>query len=287
MNLLEHFLDYVPRKHRGRGISLVVPFRADTPDRAFIWQYLREYYEYHLPKAELIVGTDHGVPFSKTAAWNDGMQYVTGDVVVLLDADCYIDTRTIELAAFRIREARKAGRRAWTVPYRSMQRLTAVGTMNMFKRPPQYPHVCFTASSCEPESGGYDGENVMAHHYGALIMIIPIEAWMELGGFDPRFRSWGAEDISTSMALDTLYCKHRTMAGTVVTPHHQVIGSKHHRVWSGGERDANGQLGMRYRRAWGDPVRMRALVDEYTHLVYAQDEDLTRWDDEGGYVDGE
>jgi len=106
-------------------------------------------------------------------------------------------------------------------------------------------------------------ESGIGHNFGALIQIMPREAFWEVGGMEARCRGWGTDDIAFVMALDTLYTRHRTLDNDVFTFHHEPRGRRHHRLWEGQENeDPNGRLGERYSRALGDPGKMRALVDE-------------------------
>lgn len=271
----EYALALMPRHMRGRGISLLVPFRADTPDRQIILDWLVRYYEYHLPHAEIIIGEDDGHPFSKTCAVNDAATIARGDVYVILDADCYIDVRQILTAAYRIRHARENGRREWYIPYRGLFRLTHAATLALLESDPELPYLralCDQDQLPDPhpplirpadhQVENQDGSG-HGHWFGALIQVMPREAFEAVGGMEPRCRGWGVDDVAFMMALDTLYARHRTLPGSVVTPDHVVFGERHHRKWVGQERrDPNGNLGSRYRAAWGDPGRMRALVDE-------------------------
>lgn len=251
-------LPYVPRRHRGKGISLLFPFRADTSDRQIIFDWLIAYYEHHLPMAEIVVGVDDGHPFSKTCAVNDAASIATGDVYVIIDADCYIDTDQILKAAHKIRFARDFGRKEWFIPYRTLWRLNHEATVELLESNPEgrfYEPNPWAVENCDGSGFG--------HWFGALIQIMPREAFRAVGGMEPRCRGWGVDDISFAMAVDTLFARHRTLDGCVVTPDHVVFGERHHRKWVGQDRrDPNGNLGSRYRAAWGDPARMRALVDE-------------------------
>lgn len=249
--------------HRGRGISLLVPFKDDGTGRQEIFDWLRAYYRHHLPHAEFIVGTDWERPFSKAVAVNAAASRANGDVFVLLDADCYIDPDVIEDCAHHIRLQRMIGRRRWYVPYRRLFRLTRESTQwlmcvspreGMYYSDPPNPWDIENAAEDEYDHG---------HWYGALIQIMPREAFELVGGMDERFRGWGSEDVSFVMAVDTLFAKYRTTDNMVLTPWHGVRGERHHRMWEGQESpDVNSNLGMRYRRAWGDAEAMAALVLE-------------------------
>ena len=115
-------------KKAGRGISLLVPFNGDRK-RMVVWQWLEKYWRYHLPGIEIVVGRDfrsenEGLVYSKTSAVNEAFSRCTGDIIVIADADCYIDTHVISHCARRLRAARKAKVRTWFVPYRHIYRLT-------------------------------------------------------------------------------------------------------------------------------------------------------------------
>ena len=85
-----------PAPQRGEGISLLVPFVSDGGVRLESWQWLREYWRHELPGAQVCVGTNFAVPFRKTAAVNEAAAQASGDVFVILDADCYMPGPVIE-----------------------------------------------------------------------------------------------------------------------------------------------------------------------------------------------
>jgi hypothetical protein len=122
----------------------------------------------------------------------------------------------------------------------------------------RYHHTgCFEGASDNQDESG------VGQHFGALIQIMPREAFELVGGMEPRCRGWGVDDIAFVMALDTLYARHRTMDEDVFTLFHTPTGRRHHRFWAGQvEEDPNSSLGSRYSRANGDVEAMRALVDE-------------------------
>lgn len=255
----------------GRGISLLVPFRADTEDRQLIWDWLRAYYRHHLPGAEMVVGNDDGTPFSKACAVNNAASRATGDVFVLLDADCLIGPQAIIKAASRIRLARDLGFKEWYIPYRTLYRLTQDATRFLLSCDPTEFRLLDGPLPSQIENHDGSGEG---HHFAALIQIMPAEGFWAVGGMDPRMRGWGAEDVAFLLAMDTLFARHRTLDEFVVTPSHVVFGRRHHRKWVGQtEEDPNGRLGARYRRAWMQPDKMRHLVDEALGLGPNPDDD--------------
>jgi hypothetical protein len=104
----------------------------------------------------------------------------------------------------------------------------------------------------------------IGHRFGALVQIFPREAFIEIGGMDPRFRGWGGEDVTLVRVLDTLYGAHQTTPNEVLTLWHTVLGDVFLRKWAG-QKDvgANNQLSVRYRQTRRDPQRMRALISEW------------------------
>ena len=249
--------------HKGRGLSILTPFRADGTERQEIWNWLSAFYEWRLPEAQFIVGTDDGTPFSKTCAVNNAAQYASGDVFVILDADCWIDPRVITEAAHKIRVARANHKRRWYVPYRSLWRLTREASREILEENPLWMPPPGDWTTEDADDIDNCDESGIGHNFGALIQIMPREAFFEVGGMEPRCRGWGADDIAFVMALDTLYARHRTLDEDVFTFHHTPRGRRHHRQWEGQDQeDPNGRLGERYRRAWGNVEKMRALVDE-------------------------
>jgi len=252
------------RRKRGHGITLLMPFRAnegDTRFRAFDW--LLRYYKHHLPSAEIIVGTDFNTPFSKTTAFNNARAEAHGDILVLIDADCYIDPKVILHCAKEIRRERRRGYRLWYIPYRKFYRLTEVASDRVLDSNPTRPH----RFPVPPDKD--DVENPFAashgHWWGALIQIMPAEAYDIVGGCDPRFLGWGGEDVAFMRAVDTLYCKHKTTRNQVLHLWHPIVKTEWNlRMWEGqsSARD-NDALANRYYAAFGDPKRMRNLVGEY------------------------
>lgn len=243
-------------------ISLLVPFRTDGDHREMVWRWLTTYWRNEMPDVELIIGRDYGTPFSKSVAVNDAASRATGDIFVIIDADCYIRGDIIYESADRIRAARDDGNRLWLIPYRRIYRLTeffSAVIMNSDPRQPvRVPDPPFDWMIESTEGTGH------GHRYGALIQVMPREAFEEVGGMDPRFRGWGGEDVSFMRAVDTLWGRHKTLDHAVNHLWHPKLGDKWPtREWAGQDRPrVNDGLASRYNMATGDYARMRKLVDE-------------------------
>ncbi len=251
-------------QNRGRRptISLLVPFHEDDADRGAVWGWLLAYWRTRLPDAELIVADNFEVPFCKTAAVNDAFKRSRGDIIVILDADCYVDAAVIESCADRIRVARVRGEKLWFIPYRRFYRLTQEATtaivsgardISTLGDPPEVEH-----ESAYSAAAG--------HHYAALIQILPREAFEAVGGMDERFKGWGGEDVSFMYAVDTLYGKHRTLDAPVYHLWHPFIKGrwKFTRQWIGqNAAELNDELSTKYCEARGVQAPMRDLVSAH------------------------
>ena len=255
---------------RGAGISLLIPFRDDHEEgRADNWVWLRQYWEHVLPEAEISLGDAPGSPFSKTCAINAAYRESHGDVLVLLDADCYIDAQVILHCADEIRKGRdRAPREAvWFIPYKRLFRLTRISTLYLTSSEPVDPF-SFDSPPEDVDVGPTNGSG-FGHWFGALIQMMPREAFEAAHGMDPRFRGWGGEDVAFVLALDTLFGMHRLTDNQVLSLWHSVQSAPDTnpsllRVWKGQDDPRrNWRLAGRYRKAYRNPAAMRALIDEW------------------------
>lgn len=259
-------------ERRGRGIALLVPFTPGlSEERDRLWTWLRAYWEHRLPLAQIIMGRDPshrlaqtGAPFSKTAAVNAAAAQARGDVLVILDADAYVSETLIVDCAREIRHARTQDRRLWFVPYRRFYRVSQDATERILGSDPRKPWrlddpplktYLDTLHGTSPRYG---------HHFAAMIMILPREAFEEVGGMDPRFTGWGGEDVSFMRAVDTIYGCHKTCDRSVFHLYHGTIGQGVNRQWLGQtKRMPFARLGARYLAAYGDRARMLRLNAEW------------------------
>ena len=275
MSIINWFLKLFSRK--GCGISFLIPFHCPDQDsrRAENWRWLKEYWKCQLPGAEIVMGfdaasiADPGIPFSKSCAVNNAASKAHGDIFVIVDADGYVTAEAILICAHRIRKARKKGRRLWFVPYRQFFRLTERCSRHVLESNPYHPKKFSTPppKHCiQNTSGSQHG-----HWFGALIQIVPREAFCEVGGWDPRFRGWGGEDHAAMEATDTLYWHHKTLPGQVLHLWHPMLGPEglgpwvdwQHRMWPNQKASGNNDhLSRKYYGANGHPRRMRKLVNE-------------------------
>jgi len=187
-------------------ISLLIPFQTDDPQRRRVFKWLLKYWQSELPDAEIIIGHSRSNrPFSKTEALNNAADKATGSVLVILDADAYLDGAIIDRCADRILE--ELDNHLWYVPYRKLWRLTEEITEEIIESDPTDPLRLPDPPPLEDIDGDWQLHSY-GHRYGAMIMIFPREALDILGCFDERFRGWGGEDVAFLRAMDTLWGKH-------------------------------------------------------------------------------
>lgn len=246
-------------------ISLLVPFRNDHEDRAKTWHWLRQYWQHHLPQAEILQGHYTGYPFSKAAAVNHAARHARGKVFVILDADTYLDHNVVEYCAEAIIDALEQGKRRWFIPYKLLYRLRKRPSKELIRSDPRLP---YSIPHPPPMTWVEPGQSHdYGHPYGALIQIVPREAFRLVGGFDPRFCGWGSEDSSFLRAVDTLYAQHENTQNDVVHLWHVRPGNDWKtRRWVGQSIQQNSRLAQRYANATGEPSYMRGLTEEHIHF---------------------
>jgi glycosyltransferase involved in cell wall biosynthesis len=275
-------------KKKGYGISIIVPFYCPDKNnpRAKNWDWLQRYWKAQLPGAEIIVGMDYkcmedsSVSFSKSCAINEGVSRANGDILVIVDADGYIDADNVLYCANEIRDARKNKKKLWFIPYRRFFRLTEDATQKILKSSPEYPYHLTNPPNKKDILVMPRDEKISAplfeidvtgsafgHWYGALIHIVPSEGFEIVGGWDIRFRGWGGEDHAAMRAMDTLYWPHKTLPSPVFHMWHPFTHDKvkvKNRIWENqADSGTNDSLSHRYYWSHGNIARMRKLVDEW------------------------
>lgn len=263
--LRKYLINMLFRKHHKLRpkISLLIPFSSNDPYRRKSFKWLLQYWKYELPEAEIIIGKSNSKIFCKGEALNNAAKKAKGEILVILDADAYINGGVINKCADRIIEELEYENHLWYVPYRNLYRLNKHATSHVLDSDPKYPYR-FTVPppNCDIENKGHS--NKYGHRYGAMIMMFPREALNILGCFDERFKGWGGEDVALLRALDTLYGKHRTTNNDILHLWHPFYGENYKtRIWKGQQSaNPNSELANKYNHATRHPSRMRQLVDE-------------------------
>lgn len=275
-------------KERKHLTSLLIPLGGQDKFRFRTWAWLLLYWmgQFHDDEVEIVIGRDRqseqwfkrNVPFSKTSAVNDAFSKSHGDVIVILDADAYLGSSIISECADRIRLARDRGVKVWFVPYTHIYRLTKAASHVIINSDPLEP----VMYSDPPPPALVEEVDIQGpsntNSYGAMIQVMPREAFKCVGGMDPRFRGWGGEDVSFMTAITTLWaCPPKFTDNGIFHLWHPTIDAPHdkRRPWArwqvrmwGGQTDArvNDWLAASYKQFEKWPNAMRQLVDEGLRL---------------------
>lgn len=229
-------------------LSILVPFRDPDGIRTPAKEWIVARWHHFWPDAEIIVAPDDGRdPFSKSVALNNCAAQATGDVLVLLDADTWVDATTMARA---IALAEKG---AWVLPGAHAHRMTKRYTTALLKQDPSEPIIPILNRQLDVE--------VTSTPVG-FIHVLPRAAWDRVNGMDPRFRGWGGEDSCFIQAVDTLWDRHLRLDGHLISLWHPRPRVAGRRVWPG-QAGRNSGLMRRYSLARGKPNAMAALVSEW------------------------
>lgn len=215
--------------------AVIVPWRSGgCPHREAAWKHVRRMWA----DRGLVVlpADDDGTPFSRACSLNlahDSLaRTVHPDVYVIADADFLVSEAQAQDAIDQAAEAP-----GMVVAFDRYCYLTELGTELALdgERRRWWKHLQFvlhnTVSSC---------------------VAVSAETWDTVGGFDPRWRAWGAEDVQFEAACHAL-------AG----PTRWIHGDGHH-LWHPVEANRPAQnfdMLAPYIAARSDPEAMRALVD--------------------------
>jgi GT2 family glycosyltransferase len=233
-----------------RDVYLIVPRHPDGDgprDRA--WEWCRARWRHNHPPLRIVEATTE--PWSKARAVNAAVARLRRPpaVLVVADADVFIDPIAITRA---ISSARRVG---WAVPHGLVYRLDENATAAALASSP---------GAWTPDEAR--AQVTRAPYLGLAaggIVVVTAASWATVGGFDPRFVTWGGEDVSLGWAL-------RTLVGPglrIGLPLWHLDHPPTHR-YNRPEYVDTLALQERYRRADGDPAAMRALIDEREMLGY-------------------
>lgn len=242
----------VPRK---LTVSILVPFRSeendDTRDR--LWEWVEKRWRWMAPDAEIVVGMDSGVPFSKTTAVNDAFLKSTGDILIVADADSWMEPDRLQKTISAVEQ-----RQRLIVPWNKIYRIDKYGTEQLLKMDPTTENLGLDQLSVERGSP----EPITA----GTIFAITRRGFETVQAMDPRFRGWGYEDIAFRRACDVLIGRttylHLGAAYSLWHPAPTMEDTG--RVWEFDPGKLNEELNAQYVEAEQQPMAaMRALVDEH------------------------
>jgi len=171
-------------------VSILIPFRdPENGRRTVVLQWLLKKWAVEYPEAEVIVEGDDGKnPFCKSMAVNRAVCRATGDILVITDADVWLQPNVIREAATR--------GQAW-VTKRQKIGLSKADTDALLRIDPLRWRGVAT-----------DQERERAEWHSRLKTSPPIMftrvTYTAVNGMDERFRGWGGEDRAFGLALETI-----------------------------------------------------------------------------------
>lgn len=212
-------------------VTVVVPWRPGCPHRAAAWEYVRPRWAVH----ELVTADAPG-DFNRAPAIVAGAQQAHGQVLVIVDADVFLEDNANEALA-AVRDGAP-----WAVPHGLVHRLDETTTSRLLSGDRNVPVT-------------YDQKPYRGHPAGGIVVIH--RDVLEQVPPDRRFAGWGQEDDAWAAALLTLAGP--PWRGDAALWHlwHPHPVRRTRRV---GNR-AGEQLFRQYKAARGNPSRMRQLVD--------------------------
>jgi glycosyltransferase involved in cell wall biosynthesis len=239
---------------------MLIPFSSADPQRKANFDWLQEYWKYELPEVEVVIGTSKSEIFCKAEAINDAARRSRGKILVIMDADAYMDGNAIRKGAELILRAKN---NLWLMPYKRLYRLNEGSTKLITNSRPTHPYR-FPRDIDRSHIENSSDSIYYGHIYGAMAMMFPREAYETIGRMDERFKGWGGEDVCLLRALDTLFAKHKIIDADIFHLWHPFYGDTYEsRRWAGQENGgSNWKLSKEYGKAIGSPAMMRKIVSE-------------------------
>lgn len=214
-------------------ISVIVPWQPGCPHREAAWTHLRPLWA---EVGQLVEGRCDG-PWIKADAVADGLTRATGDVLVIADADVWVDPSEAVVAC-----------ETWAVPHLKVHRLSPESTKRVLAGADWH---------CLPLDGANSQDRRPYRGIaGGGVTVVRRDIYEQCPM--PRIEGWGQEDQSFGAALRCLYGPPWRGDADLVHLWHppqprqsRITGSTEGR-----------KLWLRYRDAARDPAAMRRLIGE-------------------------
>lgn len=171
--------------------SILVPYLPDGGHRDLSWGWIKNRWELLLPEYSIHIGESVGVNgFQRAASCNQAASQSNSDVYIFADCDTTTDSEWIREAVEQVGNEEIP----WAL-YRHCHKLDKGSTARILNSDPGEPISSYTT------------EAITSGVSWGGIMVIPRQAFKEVGGFDERFTVWGAHDACFAMAMITIWGK--------------------------------------------------------------------------------
>ncbi|WP_250672787.1 glycosyltransferase [Paraclostridium ghonii] len=185
-------------------ISIIIPYKESTPERAQIFDFVINRYKTLMPDAEICIGRNEGV-FNQAKSLNEAMKKSTRKYLLLMDSDVLINTDTINkcLEMIKIYDV--------VFTHDLLIRLTPEFSNHIMEN-----NILIINQRLENFSGEY------FHYPLNSICMLRKELLNKTGGFDDRFEGWGHTDTAfreilfaatpniTTLKFHTIYHLHHS-----------------------------------------------------------------------------
>lgn len=189
-----------------KELSVILPYRPDTPEREEILSWLLCRYQIMLPDAEIVVADDplRTVEFNRARARNYGAGLATRDLLYFVDADTMFFVpnlyRAVQMAVLA---------ETYVYPYNVYFNATEAYTNWILQRTPAWI----------PREDEIDYDHRLTES-PAGNLVISRAAFETVGGWDERFECWGFEDNAFRVYADVLWGPHSRVPGFTVHLYH-------------------------------------------------------------------
>jgi len=225
------------------SIDVIVPFASECEHRQRAFEWVSKRYAERHPDWRLIVGEAPTSPWCKARAVHDALQHSDTDVIIVADADVWVD----ELEPYV--EIVTARARPWCTPHRRVIRFNEVGTAHIIDDGVHPVDIALMRGQLE--------QTPYTALLGGGLVILP-RALYDACPLDPRFEGWGSEDWAWGFALCTIGGR-RAQGDALIWHLWHPPQERMNRVIGSTESDA---LRERYQKAAGDVEATNALIEE-------------------------
>jgi hypothetical protein len=223
-------------------VAVLVPW--DDPPcewRRRAWAWVRSRWAAEWPGWEIIEGTSPPGPYSRTGGILDAASRTDADLLIVTDADVWVDPTDAVLAAQS---------HGWAIPHRLIHRLSAESTSAVLDTAADWRSLPLSRDNHQ------DSRPYVGHETGTWVVLR--RDVFRAAPPDPRFVGWGQEDDAWALALRCLVG--RPWRGNLDLVH--LWHPPQARVSRVLGNPANAALLRRYRAASRDADLMRDLIEE-------------------------
>lgn len=185
--------------------QIVMPWRPSMSGaRTNNMMFTKQYYESH--GYEVLLSDSRHKTFNRSAARNRGVKKASGEIVVLIDADFYVN---MDLLRQAIRSAKSYPNQF--KPFSKINRLSKQQSKSMISGNPT------------PYQGAY------SYLCMGGAFVLNRDSWNLVKGFDEDFKDWGCEDAAFQIITDRHLGPKQMLEGEAIDlwhPSHRVFSAE-------------------------------------------------------------